>query len=182
MSAATLTELGKQGEDAMNAWLKLHGFSYVAICQALDTFAPLFGNAVKRPDFLLLLESIGLIAIDVKNYVQFKHANQCYYSLPYENELKRAVAFERLFRIPVWYAYFNREDAGQSFYWISALKALEVGEIKPARDDGPAFLSIGLEDCEHLHNGADIARLYTHRLPSVSNLSALMVPRTAAGA
>lgn len=107
----------------MNAWLQLHGFSYVAICQAPDTFAPLFGTAVKRPDFLMLLESIGLIAIDVKNYVQFKHANQACYSLPYESELKRAVAFERLFRIPVWYAYFNRQDAGRSFHWISALKA-----------------------------------------------------------
>ena len=67
MNAVNLAGLGKQGEDAMNAWLQLHGFSYVAICQAPDTFAPLFGTAVKRPDFLLLLESIGLIAIDVKN-------------------------------------------------------------------------------------------------------------------
>ncbi len=92
----------------MNAWLQLHGFSYVAICQAPDTFAPLFGTAVKRPDFLLLLESIGLIAIDVKNRNRYKKT--CY-SLPYEDELRRAVAFERLFRIPVWYAYFNREDA-----------------------------------------------------------------------
>lgn len=51
MSAVTLIELGKQGEGAMNAWLQLHGFSYVAICQAPETFAPLFGTAVKRPDF-----------------------------------------------------------------------------------------------------------------------------------
>ncbi|KQR13825.1 MULTISPECIES: hypothetical protein [Xanthomonas] len=178
MSAVNLAGLGKQGEDAMNSWLQLHGFSYVAICQAPDTFAPLFGTAVKRPDFLMLLESIGLIAIDVKNYVQFKHANQAYYSLPYESELKRAVAFERLFRIPVWYAYFNRQDAGQSFHWISALKALEVGEIKPARDDNPEFLSIGLEHFEHLHSGDDIARLYAHRLPSVVKLSALVATKT----
>lgn len=68
-----------------------------------------------------------MIAIDVKNRNRYK--NTCY-SLPYEDELRRAVAFERLFRIPVWYAYFNREDAGQSFHWISALKALEVARSK----------------------------------------------------
>ncbi|WP_372375590.1 hypothetical protein ACDI35_01105 [Xanthomonas axonopodis pv. cajani] len=175
MSAVTLIELGKQGEDAMNAWLQLHGFSYVAICQAPETFAPLFGTAVKRPDFLLLLESIGLIAIDVKNRNRYK--NTCY-SLPYEDELRRAVAFERLFRIPVWYAYFNREDAGQSFHWISALKALEVGEIKKPHDGSAEFLSIGVEHFEHLHSGGDIARLYAHRLPGVGNLSALIAAKT----
>ncbi|RZA23615.1 MAG: hypothetical protein EOP02_14660 [Proteobacteria bacterium] len=169
-----LVELGKQGEHAMNAWLKAYGFSYVAICQSPDTFSPLFGASVKRPDFLLLLESIGLIAIDVKNYSQFKGC----YGLPYEAEVKRAVTFERMFRIPVWYAYFNRDDAGQSFHWISALKAVEVGEIKPARGDREEFLSIGLAHFEHLCTGIDIAKLYTHRLPSACNLSALTVLKT----
>ncbi len=66
-----------------------------------------------------------MIAIDAKNCAESRGE----YTLPFEEELKRVITFERLFRIPVWYAYLNNIDDGHSRWrWISALKALDAGE------------------------------------------------------
>lgn len=164
----TIAEKGLVGEAALNEWLKSIGISYLYINQSPDTFANLFKGSLKRPDFLVLLESIGMIAVDVKNYIQFNGE----YSLPLESELKRVLTFERLFRIPVWYAYFGEQDDGsQVWYWISALKALEVGQVKKNSKTGDEFLSIKLAHFERIEKGEDLGKLYTHRLPSLKKIS-----------
>lgn len=65
---SSIEEKCKEGETAMNEWLKVNNLSYLFVAQTPETFSSLFKGKVKRPDFLVLLESIGLIAIDVKNY------------------------------------------------------------------------------------------------------------------
>ena len=63
----TVDQKRKTGEEAFDAWLKREGFSYLAVCQKPESFAPLFKGNLKRPDFLVLLEAVGMIAVDVKN-------------------------------------------------------------------------------------------------------------------
>lgn len=165
MSVANL-ERGAAGEAALNRWLQAQQLSYVAVCQAKDSFATLFPGAVKRPDFLVLIDAVGLIAVDAKNY-SFKHG---VYTLELEAELRRSITFERLFRIPIWYAYFDASDA--SWYWISALKALEDGALKTS-SEGKQFLAIPRDCFAHVTTAADLAQLYTHRLPGLGRIAAL---------
>ena len=84
---------------------------------------------------------------------------------------------ERLFRIPVWYAYFSREEAGAKgetvWYWICALKVVEVGEIRKNGKTNEEFFAIKLEHFERIETGADIGKLYAHRLSSMKNLQTL---------
>ena len=162
-----IAEKGKEGEDAMNDWLKANGLSFVAVCQEPTTFAPLFTYDLKRPDFLLLLESVGLIAIDAKNYKQSEGGG---YTLKLETELRRAVAFERLFRIPIWYAYFSKENEKIVWYWISALKAIEVGQSQTNGTTYEDFLTIKIDHFEKIESNADLGKLYTQRLPSLSRI------------
>lgn len=122
---SALVDRGQIGEEAFNRWLSRSGMSYVSLCQAPERFAPLFSENVKRPDFLVLFESVGLLAVDVKNY----SSSRGFFTLELEAELRRSLAFERLFRLPLWYAYYEKVDAAESWYWISALKAVEVGEV-----------------------------------------------------
>ena len=164
-----IKEQGVAGESALNQWFKEQGFSYVAVCQAKETFAPLFCGEVKRPDFLLLIDSLGLIAVDSKNY----RYSGGVYTLNVEAELKRSVAFERLFRVPLWYAYYDETDGRPSWYWISALKAVEVGERRARNENREEFLAIARQHFEHIVTAADIAKLYTHRLPGVGKIAAL---------
>lgn len=156
---------GKEGEEELNKWFQSQGLSYVAVCQSPETFAPLFSDNLKRPDFLLLLESIGLIAVDAKNY-KFSGG---VYTLPLESELRRSMTFERLFRIPIWYAYIAEDKS--SWYWISALKAIEIGDVRKNTTTGEDFLAIKLEHFEHITVNADLGKLYTHRLPSITKLN-----------
>lgn len=159
-----LADTGKEGEDAFKSWLDGIGISYVAVCQSPDTFAKLFKNTTKRPDFLVLFESIGIIAVDVKKYTQ---GDERYWTLPYEKELKRVLTFERLFRLPVWYAYYID---GKKWHWISALKAVEVGKLVKNKD-GEVFVSIKVEEFIEVSTNNDLGKLFEARLPALTNIA-----------
>lgn len=163
-------EKGRAGEDDLNAWLQANGLSYLFVRQDQETFTPLFKGGVKRPDFLVLLDSIGLIAVDAKNHSLW---DGNHYTLSLESELRKVITFERLFRIPVWYAYRHEETEGKVvWYWISALKAIEVGTTCESDKTGD-FLKIKLEHFEKVETNADLGKLYTQRLPSVAKINAL---------
>ena len=150
---------GKAAEIAFEGWLKRERFSYLAVCQEKHSFSPLFHGRLKRPDFLVLLESVGMIAVDVKGGE---------YTLQCETEIQRAMQFERLFRIPVWYAFWD-EDLGGA-YWISLLKAIEVGRQRKNSHDQSFFLSIKRGELLRIKKNADFGKLYTQRLRTLNAL------------
>lgn len=152
---------GQEAEDAMNDWLGANNLSYLYVNQSPDTFAPLFKGYVKRPDFLVLLESVGLIAVDVKHYTSRGNT----LTLKLEEEVRRVLAFERIFRIPVWYAYYFPNNGRTLWRWISALKAVEVGDRRMNTGTGEDFIVIDMRHFEEITSNADLGKLYTHRLP-----------------
>ncbi len=156
-----IVKKGKDAEQDFLNWLDENKFSYLYINQDTESFPKLFTNQVKRPDFLLLIDSIGLIAIDIKNYNIFKDKHL---SLNYESEFKKTLAFERLFRLPVWYVYKNNGE----WLWISALKAIEVGEIKINSGTNEKFLSLNIDDFTIVKSNSDIGKLWEQRVPFAS--------------
>lgn len=162
----SIEDLGKEGEHALNLWLRREGFSYLYIDQKVDYFAPLFRGNLKRPDFLVLLESIGLIAVDAKNYTS-KNGTL---TLKLEKEVRRVMTFERIFRLPVWYAYLGKENDKEVWFWISALKAIEVGKVLLNAATKEEFLSIPIRYFEKIEKNADMGKLYTHRLRSLGSI------------
>ena len=160
-----IQEKGLEGEREFNNWLKKNNLSYLYIKQDYDSFAPLFKSCVKRPDFLVLIDSIGLIAVDVKNCTLFEEGEE--YTLNYKEELIKVIAFERLFRIPMWYSYMNNDDKELEWYWITALKAIEVGEIRKNKED-KEFLAIKQDEFVVIKSNDDLGKLYTQRLPGLN--------------
>lgn len=160
---------GSIGEKALNDWFQGQQLPYVSICQNPDTFSTLFPGYVKRPDFLLLMPSLGTLAIDAKNYKLSGNV----FTLELEEELLKSVAFERLFRFPVWYAYMDPNANGQVWYFISALKAVEVGKVRKNGSTGADFLAIHITDFERVCVASDLAKLYNHRLVSIENIARL---------
>lgn len=158
---------GRIGEDDLNEWLKANNLAYLYVSQAAGTFAPLFLENVKRPDFLVLLESIGLIAVDAKNYTLSVGGE---YTLKLEEEVQRVMTFERIFRLPFWYAYRAEEEGRIVWYWISALKVVEVGRVRTNRETQEQFLAIKREYFERIERNADLGKLYTHRLPGYGRI------------
>lgn len=165
MTRSEREALRKEAEDALNEWLKSTGISYLYVDQKIETFATLFSDALKRPDFLVLLESIGMIAVDAKNY---KSSSSEF--MINHGDIQKGLAFEQVFRIPVWFAYYDRENP-ERWYWIRLLKAIEVhGDQRTKRDDGSVFYPIKLKHFESISTNEDLGKLYTHRLQSLKKI------------
>lgn len=169
-----IKEKGLEGELALNEWLNKNGLSYLYIDQSINSFSSLFSNNLKRPDFLVLLESIGMIAVDVKNYQMSRGV----YTLSMEAEFQKALTFERVFRLPLWYAYRGDIEGQEVWYWISALKAIEVGELRTNSKTGDKFIAMRIEHFEIISTNQDLAKLYTHRLPSIESIPKVPVEIT----
>ncbi|WP_162533745.1 hypothetical protein [Colwellia sp. Arc7-D] len=112
---------GWKGEVGFCEWLNHNNLPFVFFEQGIDTFSHVFKDQIKRPDVLLLIEGIGTIAVDVKNYSQF--------TLGIKKESSRYLEFQELFNIPVWYAYSNTEGNFDSWLWISAINADKKGKV-----------------------------------------------------
>jgi hypothetical protein len=164
---------GELGEKDLHTWLDKSGLSYLCLSQSPKTYARLFRGQIKRPDFLILLNSIGLIAVDVKNKTPLDGGD---YSLEWEGELTHVLAFERLFRIPVWYAYRVAEKDRVVWYWISALAAVEKGTPCRNSKDQTVFLAIKPKDFVRIDSHDDFGKLYAHHLGDLSRLTVLQPP------
>lgn len=160
---------GLEGESALAAWFAREGLPYVAICQQPETFASLFTGSVKRPDFLLLFDALGMIGVDAKNISPSEWNGRLFYTLSLDDELRRAIAFERVFRMPVWYAIKGRDE----WLWISALKAVEAGRTLQNSVTKANFVSIGKQHFVHVRTGDDLAGLYSQRIPGYRRVAAL---------
>ncbi|HAL23288.1 MAG TPA: hypothetical protein DCP40_11260 [Stenotrophomonas sp.] len=170
MTAAEQRALaGLEGEAALAAWFAREGLPYVAICQQPETFSSLFTGSVKRPDFLLLFDALGMIGVDAKNTSPSEWKGRLFYTLSLDDELRRAIAFERVFRMPVWYAIKGEDE----WLWISALKAVEAGRTLQNSDTKANFVSIGKQHFVHVRTGDDLAGLYSQRVPGYKRVAAI---------
>jgi hypothetical protein len=97
-----------------------------------------------------------------------------------EQDLQPGLAFERVFRIPVWYVYRTDEKGGVCWHWISALKMLEAGVLLERKDKTCQFVATKIEDFVRVESGADIAKLYTQRMPGYSKIRAGVLPNRSA--
>lgn len=155
---------GLLGETEMKTWLDTQNLGYLYISQSQKDYPSLFkgrlkDGKIKRPDFLVLFESIGMIAVDVKYRTEIKmdESGEFHLTPEQKSEVQKVISFERLFRMPVWYAYHVKDH--ECWYWISALKVIECGTIS---DKG--FYQIAMKHFEEVRVNADLAKLYTHRL------------------
>jgi len=161
--------LGREGEAKLKAWLDASGFSFIYIRQDQDNFATLFRDEVKRPDFLVLINSIGFIAVDAKYYTPGNRGHQPAFGLKVATELRLSLGFERLFRIPVWYAFRSRTEVEDVWYWISALKADAVGESATNNRTQEQLAWVRTSHCVRVATREDFAKLFTETLTDLSN-------------
>ncbi len=162
-----IIQKGIDGEDRLNKWLQENGLTYFQIKQDIQSFMHTFAQIMKRPDFFVLVEGLSMLAVDAKNY----RLSNGYFSLNKE-ELGRALSFEIITKMPFWFAYLHQSEEGSTWYWISALKALDVGTTRVNGTTGEEFLVISVSDFIAIRNQEDICKLYTQR----SKLNAKIVP------
>lgn len=122
----SVEKIGQNGEVLFRDWLIKWGMPFLYIDNGIESYAPLFKNNIKRPDFMLLVDGMGLMAVDVKNYSRSKRSGGFF--LNFEGELNHSMQFEQSFKLFLWYAIRdNSSDDLDRWYFISAYDALDKG-------------------------------------------------------
>jgi len=144
-------------------WLKNGALRHISLRGADgEAFEPLLGGLDALPDYLVLLDAVGLLAVEVHDYVQ-RGPEWKGSTVKIGSTIRLALAFERNVRIPYWYAFRECEDDRVVWHWISAVKAFEVGKVRTTERAGD-FLSLQPHHLERVVRHVDMARLYAPRL------------------
>lgn len=134
------------GEEKFKNWLDSKRYSFLYIEQSRETFPEFFRDNLKRPDFLVVINRVGLIAVDVKEKEPSfdRYGIKCF-TLDEEREIKKFNLFETLTRIPVWFVFHSLSDNFTKQFWIPLSKVLECDKEQDA--DGKYFRIIQQSDC-----------------------------------
>jgi hypothetical protein len=94
-------EQGRGGERQLQDWLDRSRLPYLFLDQTPLTIPLSLRSQIKRPDFLVPIDTLGTIALDAKakNLVDGNFVLD-------EYERRTLGAFEALFQTPVWYVCF----------------------------------------------------------------------------
>jgi hypothetical protein len=147
------------GEKAFKKWLDQEGIRFFYIDQTPDTFSEEIAKDAKRPDFILLDETIGFITVDVKNKSSYKDDHLGQVLTLDENDYKCGACFERSTKVSLWYAYFDEEN--NKWLWIDSKSASIDGFIKENTNDKRKtfFYSIPIDKLSTVNSKEDLIKL-----------------------
>lgn len=134
-----------KAEEQFKKWLDDRDYSYFFLDQTPETFARFFKGVTKRPDFIVVIKQVGLIAVDIKDKDPHEKGD---YILDESDEIERYLQFERLTRIPVWFVFSSAKDQYNNWKWIPLSKVLECPLRTPtAKYGNRKFRAIPPSDC-----------------------------------
>ena len=132
-------------EEQFKKWLDDKDYSYFLVDQTPETFARFFKGVTKRPDFIVVINRVGLIAVDVKDKTPHEKGD---YILDESHEIDKYLYFERLTRIPVWFAFSSDRDQYNNWMWIPLSKVMECPlRTTTAEYGNRPFRAIPPSDC-----------------------------------
>lgn len=159
---------GSLGEQSLITWFHANSIPFLSINQSPDTFAHFFARNGKRPDFLVLFHSLGLLAVDAKN-CRLSHG---YFTIS-EKEIIDALTFQMIYRIAFWFVFLHEHSDMVTWYWISSIKALSFGLRRQNNTTGETFRAISLGEFIAINNRQDLGKLWIDQMkfqPRISNI------------
>jgi len=169
-------EKGNKGEEKFFKWLDNYKLPYIFIEQSKDSFAQVFKGDVKRPDFLLSLENSGSFVVDVKNRELYTSNYGSYLSLSTTKVDSPYLEFEKIFNVPVWFAYVdpNKKD---NWLWISAKDAISKGKELTDKKNKKKFLSINIRHFNSINDRSTLEKLFEEK-KTLANKATYQVAQT----
>lgn len=162
----TALEKGNIGEGCLTTWFRENDIPFFPIKQSPETFAHFFARTGKRPDFFVLIPSLGTIAVDAKNCA----LSNGYFTIG-KKEILDALSFEMSTRTAFWFAFLHIQTTMATWYWISTLKGIQAGATRINRFTGEEFLAISLSDFVPMRTRQDFGQLFADRLHSPPRLT-----------
>jgi hypothetical protein len=115
---------GEAAEDRFRAWLDRCHLPHIYVEQSPFTFPEHLKGAIKRPDFLVGIPSIGTLTIDVKAKRIYRDA-----ILIDVYEHRTFMAFETHFNISVWFACFPPDEPNTCHLFLNRSLAPLSGKV-----------------------------------------------------
>lgn len=117
---------GQAAEDRFRAWLERCHLPHIYIEQSPFTFPTHLKGAIKRPDFLVGIPTIGTLAVDVKAKTVYDNI-----ILIDADEHRTLAAFETFFNLSVWFACFPPDAVHTGYLFLNRdLARLPVATVK----------------------------------------------------
>ena len=128
---------GAAAEQAFAAWLDASVLPHMYVEQSpLTVPAPLRG-AIKRPDYLVGIPGVGLVAFDVKAKTVYARDGLIFDVA----EVQKLRVFARLFHLSVYFACLDPEG-GPAGYWV---RLDQLDEVPAVRRNGALTLALPCE-------------------------------------
>jgi hypothetical protein len=126
---------GAAAEDRFRAWLDRCRLPHIYVEQSPMTFPEHLKGEIKRPDFLVGIPTIGMMAVDVKAKSIFRDA-----ILIDAHEHRTLAAFETLFNVAVWFACFPPDEPHTCHLFRNA----SLAALDEVRANGKAAIAVPL--------------------------------------
>lgn len=120
---------GVKAESDFRVWLDASALPHLYVEQSPVTVPEPLRGKIKRPDYLVGIPGVGLVAFDVKAKTVYN--DNLIFDLA---EVKKLRTFARLFHLTVYFACLNTDEAGGSL-WVRLDQLDEV----PAQRRGNIF-------------------------------------------
>lgn len=136
------------GEKEFIYWLNQNDLPFLYVEQSVETFASRhFVDKIKRPDFHIVIQGLGVIAVDVKCQ-KFNDGYKTFTINHHEtNKLKN---YSTNFNIPIWLVFASRFKDIDAWHWINVNQVEKVAESRQNSKDNQQFYSIEVKDCKTL--------------------------------
>ncbi|RLE48220.1 hypothetical protein DRJ25_00405 [Candidatus Woesearchaeota archaeon] len=152
---------GIECEKEFKKWLDKNNIPYMYIQQDTDTFSYTLKKYFlgKRPDFMVLLPSLGFIFVDVK----YKKLNEKFNSFPLDaEETKKYSSLQRRFNLHTWYVLSNEKYGYKTWFWIPVSRVLEEGSPKfLSRKSKMDFFAVQLDKFIQVSSNDSLDRLFS---------------------
>jgi hypothetical protein len=135
MTRAERKKQGAVAEDRFRGWLDRCRLPHIYIEQSPFTFPEHLHGAIKRPDFLVGIPTIGMLAVDVK-------AKRIYRDclLIDADEHRTLLNFETWFNTSVWFACFPPGEPNACHLFLNR----SLAKLKPTTFKGGSVLPVPL--------------------------------------
>ena len=152
-------EKGEKAELEFKKWLDKNKINHLYIKQDLKSFPKSFENTLRRPDFIIMLENIGMIMVEVRRRSIYPRYN----TIPIDTEdLKKYIRFQSKFNIPIWYAVSNEQLNYKTWFWIpmSKIAELETPMLHSSKSK-QNFIPISLDKFSRIEYNEHIGKIFS---------------------
>lgn len=133
-------------ETIFKKYLENHDMPHIFVDQSVDSHCRSTGNQIKRPDFLVAIRNIGMIAVDVKERRPSAKGDYIADSA----EMEKYDNFQKQFMIPVWFCFISPVEHYHTWCWIP-LSDVMRSPVRVSGNEKKPFYCVSPHDTIPIH-------------------------------